>query len=931
MMNHFMILAVLLPLRTCYTTYSQEESIVFPVTYLNISKDLALQRLLVEWDIDKSAHDAELAMSFEIQVRRTDETSTMWTAFHNTTLDKSGKPLHWIWDSDIPLECMTHTVRIRSKAEASKIWSQWSLWETVLGLDTSNNSGPQIFPNEKIVEEGSDITLCCIGRKGQILKEFFLAPAVHVFSHTDSQVRLLTVKNVSHQGVPHITVYCQESCNEEQCYDHAVFFVGKSPDAPSDFSCQTQDMRTVTCTWSQGGDTYLYGCHSPKYTLYEEFSQKKVPCTVSCSEQCSCSWDIGQQKILNITVTVENPLGKKTATDVFDVTHRIYPAAPSQLWEECTDTKITLYWKHQNKGIELFCQTEVLLPDGKVELHNSSDTHLHYASQSITLDGLQPYTEYTTRVHCGAAKHFWRWSEWSEAQTIRTNEAIPSGKLDIWREITPVQGGRNVTLFWKQAPSFQANGENISYEVTWGKVEDGSKSESISFSSAYNSTRISIDNHSYRISITAKNNVNYSLPSVLIIPSTTEIKELKEEQVNGTDDGVFITWEPRHIYDNYIVDWCNFPMLQPCDLQWKRFGPNTSSALINSAAFIPGVRYNFQVYGSVANKASLLEKKTGFLRELPPILDPVVEKVELTFNAVTLSWDSYPTNESQSGFVRGYHVYVSPLQEDCSLKGSQKHVLPDDSVLCKYTIENPEEKRYTVKHLLSNTKYKLIVKAYTGGGETPIVKFIYIDTPLNSNMLYLLVLLVIVPALVAAICRWKMKWVKECCCPVIPSPNKSKVLSFKEFKIGSENVLKISDCIPDILAVDSKAEAQKLRPWSQLSSMTTDDKINDHNSSCIYVNENEERDFTPTPTPQTHTWFENFAYSSHLAVESDPYQLPETIEAVRPELSVMLYQPHLYIDICKEDVASTLRETAGRRTNLRYISQTDVHCLGRKL
>ncbi|NXX63823.1 OSMR protein, partial [Scopus umbretta] len=373
----------------------------------------------------------------------------------------------------------------------------------------------------------------------------------------------------------------------------------------------------------------------------------------------------------------------------------------------------------------------------------------------------------------------------------------PSGKLDIWREITPVLGGRNVTLFWKQAPSFRANGRNISYEVTWEKVEDGSKPESISFSSVYNSTRISIDNHSYRISIMAKNNVNYSLPSVLIIPRATGnsrktlfcsflgTEELKEEQVNGTDDGIFISWEPSHVYDSYIIDWCNFPMLQPCDLQWKRFGPNTSSALINSAAFVPGVRYNFHIYGSVANKASLLEKKTGYLRELPPLLDPTVEKVELTFNAVTLSWDSYHTNESQSGFVRGYHVYVSPVQEDCSLKGSEKYVLPDDSVLCKYTIENPEEKTYTVKHLLSNTKYKLVVKAYTGGGETPIVNFVYIDTPFNSNMLYLLVLLVIVPALAATVCCWKMKWVKEWCCPVIPSPNKSKVLSFKEFKVRS--------------------------------------------------------------------------------------------------------------------------------------------------
>ncbi|NXI62080.1 OSMR protein, partial [Anseranas semipalmata] len=585
------------------------------------------------------------------------------------------------------------------------------------------------------------------------------------------------------------------------------------PDTPSDFSCQTRNMTAATCTWSRGGDTYLYGRHSSKYTLSEEFSQNSVPCTVSCSEQCSCSWDIGQQRIYNITLTVENPLGRKTATEVFDVTHRIYPLPPFQLWEECTDTEIKLHWNHQNKGIELFCQTEVLQPNGKAELYNSSDTQLHHTS--ITLGGLQPYTEYTARVRCGAAKHFWRWSEWSKAQTIRTKEATPSGKLDIWREITPVLRGRNVTLFWKQEPGFRVNGRSISYEVTWEKVVDSSKPECISVSSAYNTTRIFIDNHPYRISIMAKNNVNYSLPSTLIIPGATGTEklnssELKEEQVNGTENGILISWEPRHTYDSYIIDWCNFPKLQPCDLQWKRFGPNTSSALINSAAFVPGVRYNFHIYGSAANRASLLEKKTGYLKELPPQFDPKVKKVDLSYHAVTLSWDLYPTNEIHPGFIRGYHIYVSPVQEDCNLKGSKKHVLPGGAVLCKYTVENPEEKRYTVKHLMPNTKYKLAVKAYTGGGEIPIFNFRYIDTPFDSDMLYLLLLLVIVPSLMAAMCLWKMKWVKECCCPVIPSPNKSKVLSFKEFKIGSEKVLKLNDCIPDTLAVDNKAETHKL-------------------------------------------------------------------------------------------------------------------------
>ncbi|NXB32576.1 OSMR protein, partial [Eulacestoma nigropectus] len=591
------------------------------------------------------------------------------------------------------------------------------------------------------------------------------------------------------------------------------------PDTPKDFSCQTQDMKRITCTWTEG-ETYFYGENSPRYTLSKTSSQETSLCEASCSKLCSCSWDIGQQRIWNVTVTVENPLGKKTATDFFDVKYRMCPTAPSQVWDDSTDTEITLHWKYEKIGIELFWQTEVVHPDGEVELHNSSDVDSRH--KGVTVRGLQPYTEYTARVRCGVAKHFWRWSEWSQPLTIRTKERTPSGKLDIWREITPVLGGRNVTLFWKKTRSFRANGKIISYEVTWEKLEKGSKPESISFSSVYNSTRIFIDNRSYRINIMAKNNVNFSLPSVLIISGAPDnsrknlfcaflgTEDLKEGRVNGTDDGILISWEPRSIYDSYIIDWCNFPRLQPCDLQWKRFGPNTSSAVISSAAFVPGVRYKFRIYGSVANKASLLEKKIGYLRELPPQHDPIVRKVDLTYNSVTLSWDSYLTNESEPGFVRGYHVYVSPVEGNCNLKGSKKYIHSDDSELCKYTIENAEEKRYTVKHLMPNTKYRIVVKAFTGGGETQIGTFRYIDTPSNSDMLYFVSLLVIVPVLVAAICHWKMKWVKECCCPVIPSPNKSEVLSFKECKIDSEKVQKINDCIPDILAMDSNAEAEKL-------------------------------------------------------------------------------------------------------------------------
>lgn len=44
------------------------------------------------------------------------------------------------------------------------------------------------------------------------------------------------------------------------------FFWQEPPDTPKDFSCYTQDMKIVKCTWREG-ETYLYGRNSPQYTL----------------------------------------------------------------------------------------------------------------------------------------------------------------------------------------------------------------------------------------------------------------------------------------------------------------------------------------------------------------------------------------------------------------------------------------------------------------------------------------------------------------------------------------------------------------------------------------------------------------------------------------------------------------------------------------
>nr|XP_042699988.1 oncostatin-M-specific receptor subunit beta isoform X3 [Chrysemys picta bellii] len=858
-MDHFVLQTILLYTALCFSIYQGQETQEFLPTFLKVSKNLSMQRLLVEWDVSDLAHKFELEMVFDIQVSRSEEMNVVWTEYYNTTLSKLNKTLHWSWDSELPLECMSHSVRIRSMVNDerfSKIWSRWSQWETVLGLDTSDDNTSYIFPEDKVVEEGSNVTFCCIGGKdSRILNILFnYTDYYYPDSNTSQRNMVITRNKVLHAEMPDIPVICNISGKGSKNYSATLLYVGKRPYEPKDLSCDTRDMKTLTCTWNPGENTYLYGSHSTKYHLFERFSQKTL-CyqkTATYLEPIHCSWAIDQQMIYNLTLTAQNALGERSANFVLDVAQRVHPSPPSDLSvEHMKATEVSLYWSMQpkHKAIKLLCQMENRHPSGQVEL---------------------PF------------------------------------------------------------PDFRANGGSISFEISWEKLENASEPEHISISALQNSTTISIDNHSYKVSVAARNNITSSLPSVMIISRATDNgaeekvdhTDLEEERVNGTVDGIYISWKATNAFDGYIVDWCNFPRSQHCDFQWKRFDFNTSSCLINSAAFMPGVRYSFRVYGSLANEDFFLGKKVGYTKELAPSINLLEEITEMTSHTVTITWDSYPINESQPGFIRGYHVYVKTMEEECSLKGSTKHALSDGTVLCKYTIENPEEKRYMVKHLVPGTTYALAVTAYTGGGETPIEAYIYVDTPHDSKI-YLLVLLVIIHFVLSGVCFWNIKWVKDCCCSEIPNPNKSKVLSFNGLKLNSEAVMKLNDCIPDTIVLENTSEANTLQLWSHGTILESESKV--INPSWVYFVQNEEGDLMCTQSaPEACTSFENLAYSSQTALGSSLYQNLWMSEKSEPQLSILLYQPQHYIEILSKDTVPSLREITEREGSLRYISQMEV-------
>ncbi|XP_060092575.1 LOW QUALITY PROTEIN: oncostatin-M-specific receptor subunit beta [Heteronotia binoei] len=868
-MDHLVLQVVLLCIALCFCPLqSQDNSVLIP-TFLNVSTNLDRQQLLLEWDVNDEAYNSEKQMTFNIQINQTGANNVVWNKNYTATLNQSNRPIRWSWDAKEPMECMSYAVRIRSLVISkdglvSESWSDWTKLTKVEGTDIEDSKS-YIFPVEKVVEEGSNISFCCIEIKGKRIS--WLDYGDKRYSAETSHRRMVfTVKNVPLSKPGGVVV---------SCGGLATVFVTRPPGEPKYLSCETEDMVTLNCTWQPSSDHNLAGKRSIKFNL-SDASKGKIDC-LPLSSKNSCTFKIGTQTTYNLTLEAKNALGKNRARLNFDVAHRVHPAPPFGLEVSFKNaTAVELGWKMKHK-LNLLCQVENRHPNGKVDLHNStSNSNKAYH----IVNGLQPYTEYKFQVRCGANLHFWKWSKWSELKTERTEESAPSGHLDVWRSISPDSGSCNVTVFWKLFPSFSPNGVIKTYEIFWEVL--GKRPESKEVPASYNYIMLSLDNCSCNISVSAKNSVTSSSPSVMAISAASEndhtweinTSASKEDTINNTATGIYISWKPQSQFDGYIVDWCNHPRVQPCDFQWKKFGQNQSSAVITSDAFKPGVRYSFRVYGSHSNTASLLEKKAKYLKELEPDTFPELYEDSSVPRVLTLTWNYDHLNDSLPGFIRGYSVFVKERDGNCTLEGSEKLVFRDGSVICRYTVEEPTKKSLTVKHPGLNKEYWLDINAFSTSPlhipddimeETPRTKKVNIQRDRTWIFRLLSIPAVISVMLLFCVCFWRSNCVRNCCCPKVSHPI---VTPIKVIQAYPKTLLAPNDFTPN----DVLVEECKLQPWS------CDEKR--------YYNQDLHAEM-----PDVEAF--NFQNITYITDGSNCYQSLPTQEAARQklELASASYQP----------------------------------------
>lgn len=904
-------LLAVLSLRTSRSQVLREPLQLTPETIHTVSLQPALQEANLEWTVPTFSHQ-ELNIVFQIEISRLRTSNTIWVGNYSTTV-KHEETVHWKWTSDIPLECATHFIRIRAMVDDAQYppqsyWSNWSSWKEVNAQVSVPPDTLLIFPEDKLLEEGSNVTICLMSGQNLYNVSCKLQEEPIRGEQLDSHLSLIKLNNVVFLNNAGTNVNCKAMNGTKKTFG-TVLFVSKVLEEPKNFSCETQDFKTLNCLWEPGIDTTLswHKQRSQNYTLYESFSGRRE---VS-NHRNSHTWQITEdsQETYNFTLTAENNLRKRSVSISFNLTHRVHPKAPHDVTLKTVGaTKAHMTWKVPSRGdYTLLCQVELQCEGEVIHEHNVS---VHTSANYLFSD-LEPDTEYKAYVRCASAHHFWKWSDWMQKK-FRTPEAAPSEALDVWRDVRTENGRQVVTLFWKPLLKSQANGKIISYNIVVENEANPTESEQYSVRAPALGTNLSLDLHPYKIHISANNSAGASPESLVVLSSDSGHEEVHEKTIRGINNGFNISWEPvSGDAIGYVVDWCAHSQNQYCDLQWENVGPNTTSTIITSDAFESGVRYNFRIFErSVEQSVRLVEKQRGYTQEVAPSVNPGVTIHNLTPNSFSLKWQDY-ASDFQSGFIKGYLVYLKSKELQCN-PNWERTVLSDKSVLCKYDVDDPETKTLTVENLRPESLYEFLVTPYTSAGQGPNETYTKVTTPdVRSHMLLQIILPMTLGVFLSIIvCYWKSQWVKEKCYPDIPNPYKSSILSLIKSKKNPHLIMNVKDCIPDVLEVINKAEGSKTQ-------CVGSGKLHTEDVPTKPPSVPTEKD---SSGPMPFVFLENFTYDQSAFDSCSHGFIPGPLKNTQHQLG-LLAPPNKLQNVLENDYMKSLVESPTEETSLIYVSQ----------
>ncbi|KAM5264905.1 leukemia inhibitory factor receptor [Ctenodactylus gundi] len=769
---------------------------------LNLSADFSTSTLYLEWNDRGSVFAHHSDVIWEIKVLRKKSMELIKLVTYNTTVNGRDTVHHWSWASDMPLECVVHHVGIRCYVDSPHFsgHKEWSDWSPVENISWSLDSHTKVYPQDKVVVIGSDITFCCVSQEKVVSAQIGIVycPLIHLDGENVAiRIRNISASESSGTNIIFSTVYNIFG---------TVIFAGYPPDTPQKLNCETHDLKDIVCSWNPGRPTGLVGPRNTNYTLFESFSGKYVRFkraeTLTDEAYQLLYQVVPSQEIYNFTLNAHNPLGRSESTILVNITERVSPHSPASFRvKDINSTAVTLFWHLPGNfsKIKLLCQVKINKANSKPEMRSAIIRGVENASYHVIVNRLSPYTIYTFRIRC-SSETFWKWSKWSNEKQHLTVEASPSKGPDTWREWS--SDGKNLIIYWKPLPINEANGKILSYNVSCSSDEETQLLSEIP--DPQHRAELQLDKNDYIISVVAKNSVGSSPPSKI---ASMEIPNdnLKEEQVVGTGKRILLTWhhDPNMTCD-YVIKWCNSSRSEPCLMDWKKVPSNSTEAIVESDQFQPGIRYNFFLYGCRNHGYQLLRSVIGYIEELAPIVAPNFTVEDTSADSILVKWEDIPVEELR-GFLRGYLFYFEKGERDTSKVRGLESGRSDVKVK---NITDISQKTLRIADLQGKTSYHLVLRAYTDGGLGP-EKSMFVVTKENSVGLIVAILIpvavaVIVGVVTSILCYRKREWIKETFYPDIPNPENCKALQFQKSVCEGSSALKtleMNPCTPNNIEV----------------------------------------------------------------------------------------------------------------------------------
>ncbi|KAJ4941988.1 hypothetical protein JOQ06_011859 [Pogonophryne albipinna] len=400
----------------------------------------------------------------------------------------------------------------------------------IYNVRTQAKDKTRIFPNYRVLRENSSAMFCCVPPRG-----------VHItsMSFNHSKYPLMSIG----AGVKAITV-------------HNL----KIPTKPSNISCVTSDMTSVSCTWDSGRKRDENDRNTQTRTLHIENSDQPP---INC-EQSSCTFPvIPNLKEYNIRVVVKDLLGEETESYSFNISDRVSPVVELER-VSLGATHTTVSWiVHGNlTRLNLLCQ---------VTADPGSATKLRCNSVSgrckVTLEYLLPNTPYSTRVRCSVDGRLW--GEWTKPRSFKT---YPLVTLDVWRRMKQLSdpNSRQVTLLWTHdVPDSAATIKGFMVQWSQGSLNWTERKDS-----GQTQAQVSINLGQYDFTVRALLHSGSAIPAHIIIPQKDidEILPVKR-RLSSSPAGFNLTWDELDtVTCGYTVEWCilgNASTSSSVTLEWS--------------------------------------------------------------------------------------------------------------------------------------------------------------------------------------------------------------------------------------------------------------------------------------------------------------------------------------------------------------------------